>query len=107
MPLYDILRNHMEELTSHNAPAMTPYVPLLAGSLARSVACIICYPIDLARTRMQVYIDILRSISLVALNCVGADYFLYVHSIIDKFFYSLYYSICLSEVQLSVYVPFN
>ena len=90
MPLYDILRNHMEELTSHNAPTMTPYVPLLAGSLARSVACITCYPIELARTRMQVHINILRSISLVALNCVEADYFLYVHSIIDDWFYTLY-----------------
>ncbi|XP_057805782.1 mitochondrial carrier protein MTM1-like isoform X2 [Salvia miltiorrhiza] len=55
MPLYDILRNHMEELASHNAPTMTPYVPLLAGSLARSVACVTCYPIELARTRMQAF----------------------------------------------------
>lgn len=55
MPLYDIFRNHMEELTSRNAPTMTPYVPLLAGSLARSIACVTCYPVELARTRMQVY----------------------------------------------------
>lgn len=55
MPLYDIFRNHMEELTSQNAPTMTPYVPLLAGSLARSIACITCYPVELARTRMQAF----------------------------------------------------
>lgn len=54
MPLYDIFRNHMEELTLKNAPILTPYVPLLAGSLARSIACITCYPVELARTRMQV-----------------------------------------------------
>lgn len=56
MPLYDIFRNHMEELTLKNAPTLTPYVPLLAGSLARSIACITCYPVELARTRMQVII---------------------------------------------------
>ncbi|XP_042046396.1 mitochondrial carrier protein MTM1-like isoform X1 [Salvia splendens] len=55
MPLYDILRNNMEELTSHNTPTVTPYIPLLAGSLARSVACITCYPVELARTRMQAF----------------------------------------------------
>ncbi|KAK4415870.1 Mitochondrial carrier protein MTM1 [Sesamum alatum] len=55
MPLYDILRNYMEEFTSRNAPAMTPYVPLFAGSLARSTACITCYPVELARTRMQAF----------------------------------------------------
>ncbi|KAH6767361.1 manganese tracking factor for mitochondrial SOD2 [Perilla frutescens var. hirtella] len=55
MPLYDIFRNHMEELTSRNAPTMTPYVPLLAGSLVRSIACITCYSIELARTHMQVF----------------------------------------------------
>ncbi|KAL0373774.1 UNVERIFIED_CONTAM: Mitochondrial carrier protein MTM1 [Sesamum radiatum] len=55
MPLYDILRNYMEEITSQNAPAMTPYVPLFAGSLARSTACITCYPVELARTRMQAF----------------------------------------------------
>ncbi|XP_073142637.1 mitochondrial carrier protein MTM1-like isoform X2 [Henckelia pumila] len=55
MPLYDIFRNYMEELTSQNAPTVTPYVPLVAGSLARSVACISCYPVELARTRMQAF----------------------------------------------------
>lgn len=44
----------MEEFTTHNAPILTPYVPLFAGTLARSLACISCSPIELARTRMQV-----------------------------------------------------
>ncbi|KAK6141048.1 hypothetical protein DH2020_025208 [Rehmannia glutinosa] len=55
MPLYDIFRNYMEELTSLNAPTMTPYVPLVAGSLARSIACVTCYPVELAKTRMQAF----------------------------------------------------
>ncbi|XP_051132590.1 mitochondrial carrier protein MTM1-like isoform X2 [Andrographis paniculata] len=55
MPLYDIFRNHMEELTLQNAPSLTPYVPLVAGAGARSVACITCYPVELARTRMQAF----------------------------------------------------
>lgn len=54
LPCYDIFRNFMEEFTSRNAPSMTPYVPLVAGSVARSLACITCYPVELARTRMQV-----------------------------------------------------
>jgi solute carrier family 25 protein 39/40 len=62
MPCYDIFRNLMEEYTTQNAPNLTPYVPLVAGSLARSLACISCYPVELARTRMQVknfYVKIL------------------------------------------------
>ncbi|XP_052194389.1 mitochondrial carrier protein MTM1-like isoform X3 [Diospyros lotus] len=55
LPCYDILRNHMEEFTSQNAPSITPYVPLVAGSVARSLACITCYPVELARTRMQAF----------------------------------------------------
>ncbi|XP_074374463.1 mitochondrial carrier protein MTM1-like [Apium graveolens] len=53
LPCYDIFRNYLEEFTAKNAPIMTPYTPLLAGSLARSLACISCYPIELAKTRMQ------------------------------------------------------
>ncbi|KAL0379428.1 UNVERIFIED_CONTAM: Mitochondrial carrier protein MTM1 [Sesamum angustifolium] len=53
MPLYDIFRNYLEDLTTQNSPSITPYIPLVAGSLARSIACFTCYPIDLARTRMQ------------------------------------------------------
>lgn len=55
LPCYDIFRNRMEEFTTQNAPNLTPYVPLVAGSLARSLACITCYPVELARTRMQAF----------------------------------------------------
>ncbi|XVF22425.1 hypothetical protein REPUB_Repub12eG0171200 [Reevesia pubescens] len=55
MPCYDIFRNSMEEFTIDNAPALTPYVPLVAGTVSRSLACIICYPVELARTRMQAF----------------------------------------------------
>ncbi|CAI8615675.1 unnamed protein product [Vicia faba] len=55
MPCYDIFRNFMEDYTTQNAPNLTPYVPLVAGSLARSLACISCYPVELARTRMQAF----------------------------------------------------
>lgn len=58
LPFYDIFRNHLVEFTSQNAPGVTPYVPLVAGSLARSLACISCYPIELARTRMQAFKEI-------------------------------------------------
>lgn len=56
LPCYDILRNWLENFTAKNAPSTAPYVPLVAGSLARSLACATCYPIELARTRMQVFI---------------------------------------------------
>ncbi|KAK1418652.1 hypothetical protein QVD17_27797 [Tagetes erecta] len=52
LPCYDILRNYMERVSS---PSMTPYVPLVAGSVARSLACVTCYPVELARTRMQAF----------------------------------------------------
>ncbi|KAK7258563.1 hypothetical protein RIF29_24143 [Crotalaria pallida] len=55
MPCYDIFRNLMEEFTTQNAPSLTPYVPLVAGSVARSLACVSCYPVELARTRMQAF----------------------------------------------------
>ncbi|KAL1350409.1 hypothetical protein HN51_014484 [Arachis hypogaea] len=55
MPCYDIFRNFMEEFTTQNAPNLTPYVPLVAGSVARSLACVSCYPVELARTRMQAF----------------------------------------------------
>lgn len=55
LPCYDIFRNSLEEFTSSNTPSLTPYVPLAAGAVARSLACITCYPIELARTRMQVF----------------------------------------------------
>jgi solute carrier family 25 protein 39/40 len=55
LPCYDIFRNKIEEFTALNAPSLTPYAPLVAGSLARSLACTTCYPIELAKTRMQAY----------------------------------------------------
>lgn len=55
LPCYDIFRNWLEEFTSKNAPSLTPYAPLVAGSLARSLACTSCYPIELAKTRMQAF----------------------------------------------------
>ncbi|KAG6489951.1 mitochondrial carrier protein MTM1-like [Zingiber officinale] len=55
LPCYDIFRNWIEEFTVCNAPILTPCVPLFAGTLARSLACISCSPIELARTRMQAY----------------------------------------------------
>ncbi|KAF7844174.1 mitochondrial carrier protein MTM1 [Senna tora] len=55
MPCYDVFRNLMEEFITQNAPFLTPYVPLVAGSAARSLACISCYPVELARTRMQAF----------------------------------------------------
>ncbi|XP_044467549.1 mitochondrial carrier protein MTM1-like [Mangifera indica] len=55
LPCYDVFRNWLEDLTTRNAPFATPYVPLVAGSLARSLACATCYPIELARTRMQAF----------------------------------------------------
>ncbi|KAF5732408.1 mitochondrial carrier protein MTM1 [Tripterygium wilfordii] len=55
MPFYDIFRNWLEEFTTRSVPAATPYAPLVAGALARSLACAICYPLELARTRMQAF----------------------------------------------------
>ncbi|XP_057727409.1 mitochondrial carrier protein MTM1 [Arachis stenosperma] len=55
LPCYDLFRNWLEEFTARSAPMTTPYVPLVAGSLSRSLACATCYPIELARTRMQAF----------------------------------------------------
>ena len=61
LPCYDIFRNWFEELASQNVPTLTPYAPLVAGALARSLACATCYPIELARTRMQVILNLVFS----------------------------------------------
>lgn len=58
LPCYDIFRNWIEDFTKSNAPGLTPYAPLVAGSVARSLACIACSPIELARTRMQVHLHL-------------------------------------------------
>ncbi|CAI0449849.1 unnamed protein product [Linum tenue] len=55
LPLYDVFRLWLEEKTSESIPGAAPYVPLVAGSLARSLACMTCYPVELARTRMQAF----------------------------------------------------
>ncbi|XWS37942.1 hypothetical protein CRYUN_Cryun19dG0088400 [Craigia yunnanensis] len=57
LPCYDIFQNWMEGLAAQYMPGATPYVPLVAGSLARSLACVTCYPIELARTWMQAFKD--------------------------------------------------
>ncbi|XP_020576787.1 mitochondrial carrier protein MTM1-like isoform X3 [Phalaenopsis equestris] len=53
LPCYDIFRNFFEEFSTKFSPHLAPYSPLIAGSAARSLACIVCSPIELARTRMQ------------------------------------------------------
>ncbi|KAI4338377.1 hypothetical protein MLD38_023443 [Melastoma candidum] len=58
LPCYDIFRNVMEDFTNKSLPSFTPYVSLLAGSAARTLACISCYPIELARTRMQAFKEV-------------------------------------------------
>ncbi|KAF7816727.1 mitochondrial carrier protein MTM1 [Senna tora] len=60
LPCYDIFRNWLEDFTAKNVPSTTPYIPLVAGSMARSLACATCYPIELARTRMQAFKEIGR-----------------------------------------------
>lgn len=55
LPCYDVFHNSIEEFTYVNAPNLAPYAPLVAGSVARSLACITCSPIELAKTRMQAY----------------------------------------------------
>lgn len=53
MPCYDILRDWLEGISQKSVPQFTPYAPIVAGAMARSLACITCSPIELARTRMQ------------------------------------------------------
>ena len=42
--------------SDENSLELKPYAPLLAGSLARSAAVVVCSPLELAKTRMQVRI---------------------------------------------------
>ncbi|XP_020689881.1 mitochondrial carrier protein MTM1 isoform X1 [Dendrobium catenatum] len=60
LPCYDIFRNWFEEFAAKSSPHLTPYAPLIAGSAARSLACIVCSPIELARTRMQAFRELQR-----------------------------------------------
>lgn len=62
MPCYDIFRDWLEDFSYNNAPLFTPYAPLVAGSMARSLACIVCSPIELAKTRMQAQKEIFMNI---------------------------------------------
>ncbi|KAJ7561376.1 hypothetical protein O6H91_03G026200 [Diphasiastrum complanatum] len=39
---------------------LEPYAPLIAGTIARSLACIICGPLELVRTRMQLPVQSIR-----------------------------------------------
>uniref|UniRef100_A0A7C9AR56 Mitochondrial carrier protein n=1 Tax=Opuntia streptacantha TaxID=393608 RepID=A0A7C9AR56_OPUST len=55
LPCYDVLRNYLEKFTEQHGSSLTPYSPLVAGSSARLLACVACYPIELARTRMQAF----------------------------------------------------
>lgn len=55
LPCYDTFHDRLEAFVDENEPRMKPLVPLVAGSLARSLACTTCYPIDLAKTRMQAF----------------------------------------------------
>lgn len=54
LPCYDALREAICRYSDENFLNMKPYAPLLAGSLARSLAVIVCSPLELAKTRMQV-----------------------------------------------------
>ncbi|XP_010518303.1 PREDICTED: mitochondrial carrier protein MTM1 isoform X2 [Camelina sativa] len=64
MPCYDYFRNRMEGFTTEKSPTLTPYVPLVAGIIARSLACISCYPVELAKTRMQAFKGTQRDVKL-------------------------------------------
>lgn len=80
LPCYDLLRNYLEDFTEQHASNLTPYSPLVAGSAARVLACITCYPIELARTRMQVFqISISFQSLLFALQLVTELLFQYLY----------------------------
>lgn len=57
LPCYDILREALYRYSDENSLDLKPYAPLLAGSLARSLAVIVCSPLELAKTRMQAQMD--------------------------------------------------
>jgi len=57
LPCYDLLRESLCRYSDENSLDLKPYAPLLAGSLARSLAVIVCSPLELAKTRMQVTIS--------------------------------------------------
>lgn len=58
LPCYDVFRNKLEEFTSKSAPSFVMFTPLVASTMARTLACVSCYPIELAKTRMQAFKEI-------------------------------------------------
>lgn len=50
MPVYDSLRERLEEGSDSWTAA---YAPLIAGAVSRSLSCVLCAPLELARTRLQ------------------------------------------------------
>eukprot|EP00850_Spirogloea_muscicola_P017017 SM000142S00531 [mRNA] locus=s142:126906:135045:- [translate_table: standard] len=58
LPLYDVMQERLGRV-----PELAPYAPLLAGSLSRAVACVICSPVELARTRMQAQKELLGAVA--------------------------------------------
>ncbi|KAG0599255.1 hypothetical protein M758_12G138600 [Ceratodon purpureus] len=57
LPCYDLLREELVLYSEENSLELKPYAPLLAGSIARSVAVVVCSPLELAKTRMQAQVD--------------------------------------------------
>jgi solute carrier family 25 protein 39/40 len=53
LPCYDFLLESIEAYFDNHMLNLKPYAPIAAGSIARSLACIIVSPVELARTRMQ------------------------------------------------------
>ncbi|CAI5526521.1 unnamed protein product [Closterium sp. Naga37s-1] len=55
LPVYDILKIELAAMSINGRDRAVPeaYVPLIAGSVARALACVSCAPLELARTRMQ------------------------------------------------------
>ncbi|CAI5474139.1 unnamed protein product [Closterium sp. Yama58-4] len=57
LPVYDILKIELAAMSINGRDRAVPeaYVPLIAGSVARALACVSCAPLELARTRMQAH----------------------------------------------------
>ncbi|KAG0599249.1 hypothetical protein M758_12G138600 [Ceratodon purpureus] len=84
LPCYDLLREELVLYSEENSLELKPYAPLLAGSIARSVAVVVCSPLELAKTRMQAQVDprtgklpgvlaVLRSVNNIARNQDNVD----------------------------------
>ncbi|XP_024540324.1 mitochondrial carrier protein MTM1 [Selaginella moellendorffii] len=63
LPVYDVFHEWLEDVSKRNALHIEPYTPLIAGTVARSLACIVCGPIELARTRMQAHKEVRQGVS--------------------------------------------